>query len=156
MVGILFLWVLGCGDKDGGCDASSLAAGSAEATVDGGAWSDDAVTWSWAGSSLQLSSESSDGWLLSLAANLDANGDDLATAVDAGVFPIEIDLLDGGFGLLYPEGESFSYASNKASGGTLTITSADDSVVMGCFDFEAATAEGETIAIEGGLLHATQ
>ena len=155
MLGILLLWTVGCGDKEGGCDASALAAGSAEATIDGGAWADDAVTWSWAGASLQISTEASDGWLMSVAANLDINGDDLETAVAAGEFPIEVDLLDGGFVLLYPD-EGGSYASNKASGGTLTITAADDSAVQGCFDFEAATADGETVSVSGGLLNATQ
>lgn len=151
---MLVLWMAGllaCADKAGSCGAEALAAGSAEAGVGGAAWSNDAVTWTWAGSSLQVNSTASEGWLLSLVAQTDLDGQDLETAA-AGELPIEVDLMDGGFAVMYPD-TGDSYASNKGAGGTLEITAIDD-VVQGCFSFEAATAGGEALSVSAGAFHA--
>lgn len=153
MLGMLLLLVA-CGDKGADpCDSAGLSLGSMEATLDGGAWGDSDGAWSWAGSSVQVYSTSSEGWLVSLTAQTEIGGADLETAVAEGVFPIEVDLLEGGFATLYPDGESFSYASNKASGGTLLVTGMLDGGMQGCFDFEAASTDGATVVADGGAFN---
>ncbi len=141
-----------CGGGRSACGAEELPAGSAEAEVAGEPWSADAVSWAWAGSSLQVNAEASGGWLLSLVAQWDRDGVDLEAAA-AGDFPVEVDLADGGFAVMYPS-EGGSYASNKGEGGSLSIA-AIDREVLGCFSFEAASAEGETLEVRGGAFRAS-
>ncbi len=135
----------------GNCGAD-LSAGTSSGVVDGADWTSGEVTWNWSGSSLQITSTSSEGWLLTLVAQTDLDGVDLETAAAGGKFPIEVDLQEGGWGILYDADRS--YTSNGASGGTLEIDEIGD-VVRACFDFEAAASDG-TLVTASGSVHAEE
>ena len=76
------------------------SSGSAQAVIDGEAWSSSGAIWSMAGTSLQITIPEQDGWQLSLVAQTDTSGHDLSTALEEGDFPIEIELLGEGVGPL--------------------------------------------------------
>jgi hypothetical protein len=152
----------GCGAKDdsaGGCDASGATAGQVTGTLSGAAWSSPA-TWSWSGESLQINTDTTDGWRMTLVAHRDIEGRTLAEIADSGGFPAEVNLgADDGWALLYPEAGSTSLSSKEGSGGSLVLsaggTAAGTGAWVGCLDFGAASADGSQDAVlEGGLIDA--
>ena len=87
-------------------------------------------------------------WLLSMIAQSDIEGRDLSSALEDGDFPISVNLLDGGYGILY--GEDGSFVSNSGGGGTLEIHSVEDGTLTACFDFTAEGTSG-TVDASGGV-----
>lgn len=141
---------VGCGSSDESCDTSELAPGEIQGSVDGAPWVGSGASFNWAGTGFQITTEDADGYRLTLAAQTTIDGVDLATAGD-GEFPLTVDLSGGGFGLLYPSGES-SYSSDS---GTLIVTELSQ-VVRGCFDFQATAADGDAVTVTQGLVHAAE
>jgi len=124
--------------------------------VDGAAWSATGAQWSLAGSSLQLMTQIGEGWRLSIVAQSTDDGTPLSTALDAGVFPVEIALADGaagGWALLYPDaGSSFKTAPDAP--GALTVTEVSGDTLSACFSFTASGDNG-TVTLSDGAIVAT-
>lgn len=137
------------GKADGTC--SSDPVDGAVATVDGAAWSAASVTWLPTGDSVHIiSADEGSGWF-SIVAQLTTEGDAVATAVDAGSFPIEVTLktgLEGGFVTWYSaDGESA--ATTEGGEGTLTLSGSDDAGLSGCLAFTAGPDGGDVELTDG-------
>lgn len=133
-------------------DADALTAGSVVATLDGAAWSSTA-TWLWQGDSLQVNTATADGWRFSIVAQTLAEDTTIKSAADAGSFPIEVQLAEGGGGwaLAYPDdGDSLT---TGLGGGTLTLSALEGDALYACFSFEAASA-ATTLSAESGAFNA--
>jgi hypothetical protein len=138
----------------GTCDVGDVATGQAVATVDGADWTGTGATWRLAGSSLQINTVASDGWMLSLVAQATPDGTTASDALDAGEFPIDVTLkdgADGGWVLFYPD-EGSSYGTQDTDGGTFTISGREGDDLLACFSFSAASGDGGTVTVEGGTM----
>lgn len=147
------LLLLACaGDKDdsGGpgaaCTAGPPAAGTAEATIQGEAWTGAGAAWTAAGQGVQVTTETANGWRLTLVAS------SALAAVDAGELPVEVALDGSGEGLatVYPESGA---SATARSGGLLVLQQLEADVLSGCFSFTADGADGE-VTVDGGTFAA--
>ncbi len=147
-----------CAGDEGGpastcTDADSLAEGVVTATVSGSTWESDA-TWLWQGESVQITAAAADGWNITFVGRTLADGTTVKAAADAGSFPIEVVLAEGGGGwaLAYPsDGDSYS---TDAGSGTLVLTGLADDVLAACFDFVAARENGDEVEVVDGAVRA--
>ena len=161
MAGVVGLAVAGC---DGGpaaedvCTIDDIAVGRAKGFIDDLAWEPAGVTWTTAGTSIQVNAPPNNGWQLSLVAQTDRDGNAVADEVTAGNFPVHVTLGeggDGGFATLYPSSGS-SLSTGLAEGGHLQILRIDaDSGLVGCFSFEAASEDGAVATLSDGQMRAT-
>lgn len=140
------------------CDVGDIGSGEIAAVVDGEDWSDDAATWILAGSSLQINSEPSGGWHLSAVLQVTTTGATLADALDAGSWPVEVDLPPeggtGGWITFYPDSGD-SYVTEAAAGGTLTLAGQTGTDLYGCFAFTAGKGNNKEVTVESGVFRAT-
>ncbi|MFZ5477873.1 MAG: hypothetical protein ACOZNI_13950 [Myxococcota bacterium] len=134
----------------GGCSVDQEA-GTAAALVDGEDWTGPGATWLWQGESLQINTVGAGDWWLSLVAQTTRDGDTLAAAVDAGAFPVDVSLTDGGWATFYPPSGA-SYSSREGSG-ELVVAEVDGDTLRACFSFEAVS-DGETVTVEAGTVDA--
>lgn len=140
------------------CNAEALEPGEVEGTLDGAAWTASAATWIASGSSVQIVTADAGQGRVTLVAQKTSAGDDLATALDAGVFPVEVALksgLEGGFATFYPSTGSDSFATDNAEGGNLVLTALEGDELLGCFGFVAGSEAGDTLALDEGAFRAT-
>lgn len=151
MRSLFFLLLAACSTEDGACPA--VDAGTAQATIDGEAWTGSGATWAWAGDSLQLNLDRTGDWSMSVVLQTTTGGATLLDAVDAGTFPIEVSLKsgEGGFATVYPA-EGASFTTNDADGGALTVAAVDGDALSACFDFAAAGDDGEVTVADAALL----
>jgi hypothetical protein len=153
-----FLLLLACAGgnaSSASCDdADPLDAGAIAATVDGAAWASTA-TWVWQGESLQIDAAPADGWSFTLVAQTTADGATVKAGIDAGAFPIEVSLADGGggWGRGHPS-DGDPYITDDAEGGTLTLSALDGDALLGCFDFVAGDGGRKSVEVSDGALHA--
>lgn len=131
----------------------TAADGQMSATIDAADWSG-AASFLWAGESLQINTENAGaGWITMVAQGSSSTGNSVQIDADAQAFPITVSLVSngGGFATYYPvSGNSFS--TNNSAGGSLTISSLDDSTAEGCFRFEAAGDDGTVDVEEGSFI----
>lgn len=144
--------LLGCSDE---CRApGDLRGGVMEATIDGQPWSTDAATWSETGSSLNVNVNRTDGYTISMVLQSAIDTRNVLDMLDLDDLPIEVTLgegEDGGWAVVYIEGESQSYATNNGAGGVLTIVERDGDQLLGCVHFGASTNDGVSMSLEEGF-----
>jgi len=137
-------------DKGGDSAASASACGEAtpegqiEGVVNGADWSTTA-TWAWSGSSLDITSDSADGWRLSIVAQSTTGGGGVQDAVNDAAFPVDVTLVsgaEGGWALMYPDVGSGSFSTNQTDGGQLTLSGLDGEALWGCLSFIASDGTG--------------
>ena len=137
------------------CPGEQLASGNAEANVNGSDWAAIQVVWVAAGSAVQVTTPSSDGWEFQIVSQRTADGATIEEAMGADAWPIEVSLdggESGGWALAYPDaGASYSSANG---GGSLTLDGTDSDELFGCFEFTAATEDGEEISVDHGAFRA--
>ncbi len=137
------------------CQApEELASGAVEALIDGQSWQASDGAWSETGTSLQLSTSRADGYMLSMVLQTASDGLGVLDALDQDLLPFDVLLGEGdegGWAVLYPEGSNNSFATKYASGGLLTVAAQDADRLLGCFAFEAANEEGDSVNVEQGL-----
>lgn len=131
---MIVLLVMGCG-SGARCDLSSVGPGEIAAEIDGTPWRSTA-TWTSAGESLQLNAEPADGWWISVVAQQTIDGRGLVEALSD--LPADVDLLDGGWALLYTESDS-----DRSVSGDLSLNQQDGDELLGCLD--VVTEAGRTI-----------
>jgi hypothetical protein len=145
---LLAVVLMGCKDE-AECKVGDLGEDVAQATVDGAEWAASGGTWGVAGSGIQVSMESASQVMLNLAAKRDDGGDGVADAIEAGDFPIIIDLggTDGHGGVFDGRNSPVPYVSNETGGsGTMTISGVSgDDKLSGCFEFDAIANDGGSI-----------
>ena len=139
---VSFTSLLGCGPKDiiSHCDADSIDYGVIDASIDGEPWLSGTAAFVWSGDSLQIVSEATDGFRVSIFLTESVEG----SAPKTGDTPMTFDLSSGGFALLYPDGENSMTSANES--GTAIITSLDDDIATGCFRFTSGNNQGTTTA----------
>lgn len=146
----VFLFLVGCGGGANPCDFEGISNGSLKGTVDGQAWTAENVAWSEAGDALQITTDDSGGYRLTLALSADEDGNNVLDAVDAEELPVEVPLSEtsGSFALLYPQGATSSLTTDGASGGGVTVAETDGPAIGMCFAFQV-TGDGGTSEVEG-------
>lgn len=135
------------------CSVDGLAAGDVGATIDGTEWTGTGASWSIAGDAFQITTADSDGWRLTLVASRTADDVTVATALAADG-TVDVPIGNGSFGVLYPSGESSSYAANDVGAGDVLLTRSKDQLAA-CFDFTPTASDGSLVDVQGGLLLAT-
>ena len=136
-------------------NADELDDGDVEGLIDGVRWSTVGAQWMHPGSSLQITTDSGDGWRLTMVARTTDEGRDVTDSIHEGAFPMRITLqtaLEGGWALLYPS-TGGSYSTEETKGGTLLLDQLEDGTLIGCFTFEASDGT-ETIELKKGLVRA--
>ena len=136
-------------------NADELEAGDVEGLIDEVRWNSEGAQWMHPGSSLQITTDSGDGWRLTVVARTTDEGKDVVDGVEQGSFPMRITLksaLEGGWALLYPS-TGGSYSTEETEGGKLLLDTLEDDTMVACFEFEASDGT-ETIALENGLIRA--
>lgn len=131
-------------------DGDALDAGVVTATLDGADW-ESTATWVMGGESLQVNAAAADGWSLTLVAQATVEGVAIVDALDAGAYPVNVDLGadGGGWVLAYPdEGDSLS---SDAGGGALSISAFDGETLQACFSFDVANDASELSASDGAV-----
>ncbi len=151
MVTLVLRLLLGCGGAR--CEADALSAGAIEGEIDGASWEGAAASWSESSGGVQLLSTESDGWRLTLVGLRAADGAELGEALSSGQQQ-EIELTDGNFAVLYPTGQSASFAAREAGSGT-AILRRDGDDLLACFDFVGTAADGTTAALREGRARAS-
>lgn len=140
------------------CEIDDIAVGRATGFIDDTPWEPAGVTWTTAGTAIQLNAPPNNGWQLSLVAQTDRDGNPVADEVSAGNFPVHVTLAaggEGGFATLYPSSGS-SFNTGLAEGGHLQILRLDaDRGLVGCFSFEAASEDGAVATLSDGQVRAT-
>ncbi len=154
LVCLMGVVLIGCKD-DATCEVGGLGGDAAQATIDGSDWAANGGSWSVAGSAIQVSLESASGLTLTLRATSDDAGDGVADRVEAGDFPVVIDLggEDGHGGVMDLRNGLEAYASNQEGGsGTLTISNVSGSdELSACFEFDAVRQrDGRIMEIREG------
>jgi len=151
---LLFAPLTGClGLVCGNADA--LEDGDVEGLIDGVRWTSVGAQWMHPGSSLQITTDSGDGWRLTMVARTTDDGRDVANGITEGSFPMRITLktaLEGGWALLYPS-TGGSYSTEDNNGGTLLLDQLEDDTLIACFAFKASD-DSETIELKQGLVRA--
>ena len=153
-IGVMTLLILGCKDEQN-CEVDGLGSDVAQAAIDGSDWAASGGSWSVAGSAVQVSMESVSGLTLTLRATSDDGGDSVSDLVDAGDFPIVIDLdgADGHGGVMDLRNGIDAYASNQEGGsGTMTISGVSgDNELSACFEFDAVRqSDGRILEVREG------
>lgn len=151
MITLLLRLLLGCGGAP--CEADALTAGAIEGQIDGEPWEGGSAGWSESSGGVQLLSTESEGWRLTLVGLRAADGAELGEALASGRQQ-EIELTDGNFAVLYPTGQSASYAAREAGSGT-AILRRDGDELLACFDFVGTAADGTTAALREGRARAS-
>ena len=145
-----------CSDE---CQApDDLAAGSLEATIDGQAWSTTAASWSATGSSLNVNVDRTEGYTISMVVQSAIDTRNVLDLIDQDDFPIEITLgegEDGGWAVVYVEGQSTSYSTTEGAGGSMTIAERSGDQLMGCVAFAANTNDGDAFVLADGFFNLT-
>jgi len=142
----------GCSDD---CKApTDLRGGVMEATIDGEAWLTDLASWSETGSSLNINVDRTNGYTISLVVQTVMDGRNVLDLLDQEELPLEVmlgDGEDGGWAVVYVEGESGSYSTTEGAGGALTIAEREGDQLLGCVNFGAGSNAGETIELADGF-----
>lgn len=152
----LLLVISGCGGASSEgtgstCSVAGTDAGTVAATVDGQPWSS-TVTWTAAGSSVQLNAPTAGDWWFSMVLQSTVDGVSALEAATDGL-PASFDLGgSGGWVTLYPAEGASSYTSRDGAG-SLTLVDAEGALGA-CFAFEAVGDEG-SVAVDDGRLVAT-
>lgn len=147
-----------CAEAGNACGNDELDAGGVAGTLDGADWTAADATWIASGSSVQIVTADAGAGRVTLVAQTTTDGEDLAAALDAGAFPVEVTLksgAEGGFATFYPSTGSDSYATGNADGGRLVLTALQEDELFGCFGFTAATEDGDALTLDGGAFRAT-
>ncbi len=142
----------GCSDE---CQPpSDLLSGSIEATIDGQAWSTAAATWSETGSSLNVNVDRTDGYTISMVVQSAIDSRNVLDLLDQDDLPIEITLgegEDGGWAVVYVEGQSTSYSTTVGAGGSMSIVEQEGDQLAGCVSFGASTNDGDELQLTDGF-----
>lgn len=148
---LLFL-LFACKTDD--CDASSLAPGDITASINENLWSGAGASWMPAGEGIQIVTELSEGWRVTLVANFDENGFPVGEGLLA--LPSTVSLAGSdGFALVYPESGGSLTSRDHPEGGTLTLQSlSEEDVLTACFSF-TASGSGRVLRFTDGLLLAS-
>lgn len=131
-------------------DGAALDAGVVTATLDGADW-ESTATWVMGGESLQVNAAAFDGWSLTLVAQTTVDGVAITDALDAGSYPVNVDLGPdgGGWVLAYPsDGDSLS---SDSGGGTLSFSAFDGDTLQACFSFDVANGSTALSASDGAV-----
>ena len=142
----------GCSDE---CKApTDLRGGVMEATIDGQAWSTLVASWSETGSSLNINVDRTDGYTISMVLQTIMDGRNVLDLLDQDELPFDVTLgdgEDGGWAVVYVEGESGSYSTTEGVGGSITIAEREGDQLLGCLYFGAGSNAGETVDLADGL-----
>ncbi len=161
----------GCSTENSAhCDGwSELAKGEVTATITSsgidsqvdGAWSADGATWLPQASEIQINVDRSGGWSVVLHALWDVDGTPVTEKVEAGEFPIQVELRErdesGGEAFVYAaSGETFW--TGEQGGGTLIIAGVGEGedTLVGCFELDGwvvGSSESQTVTVEQGFFH---
>ncbi len=148
----LALSLYGCG---GECRApDDLGSGTLEGSLDGAAWSTSDATWAETGEQLLIGHSMVDGIMMSAVIHTTADSRPVQDLLEREEFPFDVILgegEDGGWVTVYREGETASFHTQNAAGGTLTIASREGDDLLGCLHFSAATNEGDSVGFEDGF-----
>lgn len=150
----MLLFLLFACDPDP-CDPSALSAGDIEATINEDIWNGAGASWLPAGDGIQIVSELSEGWRITLVANNNESSFPVGEALDA--LPLTVSLAGSdGFALVYPESGGSLTSRDHPEGGTLTLVDIDEGEVLSaCFSF-TASGDGRVLRFKDGLLRASK
>jgi hypothetical protein len=136
-------------------DADAMQDGDVEGKVDGVRWDSQGVQWMHPGQSLQITTDSDDGWRVTIVARTTDEGRDVVDGLEDNAFPMRVELnsaLEGGWALLYPS-TGGAYTTEEGAGGALRLDGFDDDTLIGCFEFEAGNGT-QTVSLKKGVFRA--
>lgn len=134
----LFL-LLACGKP---CDPGAIDVGAGAGEIDGAEWQGDNVQWSPAGEAVQVTTDTTDGWRITVVSGTAPGEEEL-----------ELTPGDGNLVTVYADGGG-SYAANEADQGTITVWEGAPDEVWACVDVTASSAADEAIELVAVALRA--
>lgn len=141
----------GCGDV---CRApQDLPEGRIEGVLDGAAWAAEGVGWSEASGAVSVNVDRTDGFTLSAVLRTALDGRLVTDLLAEAEAPFEVPLGngdDGNWVNVYAQGETATYSTIQAAGGTLAVAAIEGDRILGCLDFVAANTAGDDLAFEDG------
>ena len=155
---VWFGLAMGCAESGGGgelasCDADGLST-LASASVDGREWAGSGGSWMETGSStIQITIESASDLNLTLRGIRNSNGDSVAEAVNAGNFPVVVDLdgEDGSGSIMDLRNQADAYGSGQPGGsGMMSILGVESGVLTACFFFSAVNNDSVIMTVADG------
>lgn len=140
--------------KPDACDPSDLATGAITATINDDLWAGQGASWLPAGDGIQIVTELSEGWRITIVANNNESGFPVGDSL--GALPLTVNLSGSdGFALVYPASGGSLTSRDHPEGGTLTLWDLeDDDVLSACFSF-TASGDGRVLRFTDGLFRAS-
>jgi len=134
------------------CETGDISPGTLSATFAGEDWTADGVIWNESGNSVQINTNMTNGYRLSIVLQQTENDERPANLTEM-TGPWEFDLGENGGGWVtaYPQTGSSTSSRNGGSGHFTLIELADD--LTGCFEFstgELSMTNGQMIALPLG------
>ncbi len=131
---------------------ASLTPGTVIARINDSRWQAKKGVWFESGTSVNLETETSGEWAISMVAQKTDDGTDASEALEAEEFPIEFTLGDAGDGawaLAWPSLGAALSSADALEAGWFTIANRQDDDLLGCFEFDAGTGETTATVVNG-------